>query len=224
MFCHIIHLAVHAECKPFQQAGFRRREVGVADAHGLEAELMRPDAYSCGERRMIDRLRNPVLSQFRISILHSRDDSRITLHLPDEDATLALAQRLAAQLRPGMVIYLHGDLGAGKTTLVRGVLNALGHAGRVKSPTYTLIEPYRAAGLDLCHFDLYRLDDEQEWEAAGFRDEFDGRNIFLVEWPEKAQGLLPQADMEIALEILPHGRNAEIHANTELGRQCIKQL
>ncbi len=150
--------------------------------------------------------------------------ANLSFFLPDENATLALAQRLAAQLKPGMVIYLRGDLGAGKTTLVRGVLNALGHAGRVKSPTYTLLEPYRAAGLDLRHFDLYRLHDEEEWEAAGFRDEFDGNNIFFVEWPEKAQGLIPQADVEIAFGILEQGRNAEVHANTEMGRQCIEQL
>jgi len=77
----------------------------------------------------------------------------------------------------------------------------------VKSPTYTLVEPYGVSGLDLRHFDLYRLHDEEEWEAAGFRDEFDGRNIFFIEWPEKAQGLIPQADVEIAFEILAHGRN-----------------
>jgi len=156
--------------------------------------------------------------------LHSRDDSRIRFLLADENATLALAQRLAARLKPGMVIYLRGDLGAGKTTLVRGVLNALGYAGRVKSPTYTLVEPYRAAGLDLRHFDLYRLHDAEEWEAAGFRDEFDGRNVFLIEWPEKAHGLIPQADIEIAFEILEQGRNTEIHANTETGKQCLAQL
>ena len=156
--------------------------------------------------------------------MHSPDDSRINIDLPDENATLALAQRLAARLRPGMVIYLRGNLGAGKTTLVRGVLNALGYAGRVKSPTYTLLEPYQVGGLDLRHFDLYRLHDEEEWEAAGFRDEFDGRNVFFVEWPEMAQGLIPQADVEIALEILEQGRNAEIHANTEMGRQCLKEL
>lgn len=123
-----------------------------------------------------------------------------------------------------MVIYLRGNLGAGKTTLVRGVLNALGYAGRVKSPSYTLLEPYRAGGLDLRHFDLYRLHGEEEWEAAGFRDEFDGRNIFFIEWPERAQDLIPQADLEIDFAVLADGRNAEIRANTKLGRQCLEQL
>lgn len=148
----------------------------------------------------------------------------MSLELADESATLALASRVSEHLKPGMVIYLHGDLGAGKTTLVRGVLDALGYSGRVKSPTYTLLEPYYAAGLDLRHFDLYRLHGEQEWESAGFRDEFDGHNIFFIEWPEKARNLIPQADVEIDLEILPLGRKARIHANTEMGKQCLKLL
>lgn len=123
-----------------------------------------------------------------------------------------------------MVIYLHGDLGAGKTTLVRGVLTALGHKGRVKSPTYTLVELYQAGGLDLRHFDLYRLRDEEEWESAGFRDEFDGHNVLFIEWPEKARGLVPQADVEIDLAILAEGRKAKILANTEMGKRCLERL
>ena len=146
------------------------------------------------------------------------------MNIADENATVALAQRLSAQLKPGMVIYLHGNLGAGKTTLVRGILNALGYSGRVKSPTYTLVETYNAAGLEFRHFDLYRLRDEEEWETAGFRDEFDGRNIFFIEWPDRALGLIPQADVEIVLEILPHGRHIEIRGNTPTGRECIKQF
>lgn len=146
------------------------------------------------------------------------------MNLADESATVALGQRLAAILKPGMVIYLHGDLGAGKTTLVRGMLNALGYAGRVKSPTYTLVEPYHIDGLDLRHFDLYRLHDEDEWETAGFRDEFDGHNIFIIEWPEKALGFIPQADVEIVFEILPCGRNVVIKSNTPIGRECLKQF
>lgn len=150
--------------------------------------------------------------------------ANLSFFLSDESATVALAHRLAPLLKSGMVIFLHGELGTGKTTLVRGVLNALGYAGRVKSPTYTLLEPYHAAGLDLRHFDLYRLSDEEEWEAAGFRDEFDGHNIFFIEWPEKALSLIPQADVEISFEILNQGRKVEIHANTEMGRQCLREL
>lgn len=152
--------------------------------------------------------------------MHKPDDSRITLL--DENATLALAARLAVQLQPGMVIYLHGDLGAGKTCLVRGVLNALGYKGRVKSPTYTLLEPYRAGGFDLRHFDLYRLQNEDEWESAGFRDEFNGSNILFIEWPEKAA--VPPADLIIELEILPVGRCAVLKAITSTGQTCLKQL
>ena len=150
--------------------------------------------------------------------------ANLSFFLADESATVTLAQRLSARLKPGMVIYLHGDLGAGKTTLVRSVLNALGYSGRVKSPTYTLVEPYHIAGLDLRHFDLYRLHDAQEWESAGFHDEFDGHNIFFIEWPEKAQRLIPQADVKIAFEILALGRKVEIHANTEMGKQCLEKL
>ena len=177
---------------------------------------MRPYAYLCGKRRIIDR--------WRSFILHNPDDSRISFTLAEEKDTFLLAQRLAVQLKPGMVIYLHGDLGAGKTTLVRGVLNALGYASRVKSPTYTLVEPYHISGLDLRHFDLYRLHDRNEWEAAGFRDEFNGCNILFVEWPKKAQGLIPEADLEINLEIIPKGRKIEIIARTEMGNRCIKCL
>lgn len=148
----------------------------------------------------------------------------LSFYLADENATITLAQSLAAVLKPGMVIYLHGDLGAGKTTLVRGILNALGYTGRVKSPTFTLVESYLVNGLELRHFDLYRLQDEEEWEAAGFRDEFDGSNILFIEWPEKARRLIPQADVIIMLTILPQGRNAIIQAYTEMGRQCLEQL
>ena len=156
--------------------------------------------------------------------MHSVDDSRITLTLADENATMDFARLLAAQLQPGMVIYLQGDLGAGKTTLVRSVLNALGHTGRVKSPTYTLLEPYQVAELDLRHFDLYRMNDEEEWESAGFRDEFNGHNIFFIEWPDKARNLLPPADVEIAFEILPSSRRIGIYGHTQTGKECLKHL
>ena len=127
-------------------------------------------------------------------------------------------------MEPGLVIYLRGDLGAGKTTLVRALLNSLGYAGRVKSPTYTLLEQYEVGGLSLRHFDLYRFQDAMEWETAGFNDEFDGKNICLVEWPEQAAGLLPAADIEIIFEILPEGRNISLHAHTDTGRECLNSL
>jgi len=144
--------------------------------------------------------------------------------LADEDATIRLAGKLAKQLKPGLICYLHGDLGAGKTTLVRGVLVSLGYNDRVKSPTYALIEPYRVGGLDLRHMDLYRLHNGTEWESAGFRDEFDGNNVFFIEWPERAHGLIPIADVEIAFKFLAQGREVNIYANTKLGKQCIEQL
>jgi tRNA threonylcarbamoyladenosine biosynthesis protein TsaE len=156
--------------------------------------------------------------------LHDRNDSRIELTLADENATLELACRIAAQLQAGMVIYLHGDLGTGKTCLVRGVLNSLGYRRRVKSPTYTLLEPYNAGGFELRHFDLYRLQDESEWESAGFRDEFDSHNILFIEWPEKAQAFIPSADMTITLEFLAQGRVATISGHTSIGRACLQQL
>ncbi len=134
---------------------------------------------------------------------------------------MTLAARLAKTLQPGLVIFLHGDLGSGKTTLVRALLHALGHRGRVKSPSYALVEQYEASGLHLRHFDLYRFRDAAEWEAAGFRDEFDGNNICLIEWPEKAQGLLPQEDVAIAFEILPHGRTITLSAHTPMGKRCL---
>jgi tRNA threonylcarbamoyladenosine biosynthesis protein TsaE len=123
-----------------------------------------------------------------------------------------------------MVVYLRGDLGAGKTTLVRSLLRALGYAGRVKSPTYTLIEQYDLAGLNLRHFDLYRFRDAEEWESAGFRDEFGGDNVCLVEWPEQAAGLLPPSDLEITFEILPQGRALDLYAHTATGKECLSAL
>lgn len=161
--------------------------------------------------------------------MHNQNDSRINLSLADEVATVAFAARLAPGIKPGMVIYLRGNLGAGKTTLVRALLYAMGYMGRVKSPTYTLLELYQAGGLHLRHFDLYRFHNADEWDAAGFRDEFDGWNVCLVEWPEKAQGLIPQADMEITLEILSteavdNIRNVEVLAISQIGRECLKVL
>ena len=154
--------------------------------------------------------------------MHEPNHSRI--HLPDEAATIAFATRFARTLRPGLVIYLRGDLGAGKTTLVRALLQTLGYAGRVKSPTYTLVEQYTVAGLNLRHFDLYRFRGVDEWESAGFRDEFDGINVCLVEWPEQASGLLPSADISLTFQILQDERELLLHAYTDAGQKCLNAL
>ncbi|MDX8386788.1 MAG: tRNA (adenosine(37)-N6)-threonylcarbamoyltransferase complex ATPase subunit type 1 TsaE [Gallionella sp.] len=156
--------------------------------------------------------------------MHNENDSRISMILADEVATASLAQHLAARLKPGLIIYLKGDLGSGKTTLVRHVLISLGYQGRVKSPTYTLVETYCVAGLDLRHFDLYRLQDPEEWESAGFREELDEKNILFIEWPEKAAAYLPMADIEISLEMIGNERKATFHANSTMGMQCLTGL
>jgi tRNA threonylcarbamoyladenosine biosynthesis protein TsaE len=144
--------------------------------------------------------------------------------LPDENATLALGAALAPHMAPGLVITLRGDLGAGKTTLVRGLLRALGHAGRVKSPTYSLVELYKVSRLHLYHFDFYRFHDPREWIDAGFRDAFDGRNVCLIEWPERASGLLPPADLEIALQVCGEGRAACLTASSASGVRLLAAL
>ena len=117
----------------------------------------------------------------------------LQIDLPDEAATLALGALVARGLQPGLNIYLSGELGAGKTTFVRGLLRELGFEGRVKSPTYALVELYVISRLNLYHFDFYRFRDPEEWHEAGFRDLFSASNICLVEWPEKARDLLPTA-------------------------------
>jgi len=148
----------------------------------------------------------------------------LTAFLPDETATLALGAALAQSLEPGLTIYLRGELGAGKTTLVRGLVRALGHAGAVKSPTYALVEVYEVSRLHLHHFDFYRFREPREWIDAGFRESFNGLNVSLIEWPERAEGMLPPADVEIALELHGEGRNAALTSNSLAGQKCLARL
>jgi tRNA threonylcarbamoyladenosine biosynthesis protein TsaE len=155
---------------------------------------------------------------------HTVPASSVTRLLPDEDATNALGAGLARVLEPGLVVYLSGDLGAGKTALTRAVLRGLGFAGKVKSPTYALVEHYVVSRLNLYHFDLYRFGDPREWLDAGFHEYFNADSACFVEWPEKAAGLLPPPDLRISLEIQGSGRRADITAETEKGEQCLERL
>ena len=149
-------------------------------------------------------------------------------YLPDESATAALGAALARALQPGLVIYLHGDLGAGKTALTRALIQAAGHTGTVKSPTYTLSEPYRVQvggqPLTVIHYDLYRMSSPEEFLDAGFREDFDGHNVCIVEWPEKADPVLPPPDLNILLHVNGNGRDVELQALSDLGLLCLDRL
>ena len=143
-----------------------------------------------------------------------------------EDDTAAFAQRLALQpLLANAYLTLHGDLGAGKTTLVRHLLRALGVQGRVKSPTYAVVEPHEAPGLSIWHFDFYRFDDPREWEDAGFRDIFASRGLKVAEWPEKAAALTPLADLAIHIEAIDDTeRMITLQAHTPMGCSLLQGL
>jgi tRNA threonylcarbamoyladenosine biosynthesis protein TsaE len=147
-----------------------------------------------------------------------------TWHLADAAATQRAGDALAATLAGGMVIALHGDLGTGKTTLVRGVLRGLGWTGPVKSPTYALVESYSFSRLYLYHFDFYRFADPEEWETAGLAEYFRRDSACLVEWPERVAGLLPVADLDLRLTHAAHGRVLNASASTEAGKRCVAAI
>jgi tRNA threonylcarbamoyladenosine biosynthesis protein TsaE len=160
-----------------------------------------------------------------ISGTSNQPAAQLTRRLATEADTLALGTELAGGLNAGMVIYLRGELGAGKTTLARAILHALGVKERVKSPTYTLVEPYTISSLYLYHFDFYRLKYPNEWVDAGLREHFNGNAVCLIEWPEKAGGQLPRPDVTIELAVAgSSGRNITLSAETEAGRNCLMRL
>ena len=151
-------------------------------------------------------------------------DNSFHVTLADEEAMLAFGASLATRIPLGMVVYLRGDLGVGKTTLCRGFLEAKGHKGNVKSPTYTLVEPYKISDKTIYHFDLYRLSDPSELEYIGWRDYFGEDAICMVEWPEQGEGVLPEPDLDIEILPLQHGRRVKCFANNIKAINVINSL
>jgi tRNA threonylcarbamoyladenosine biosynthesis protein TsaE len=153
---------------------------------------------------------------------------QFSAHLHDEAGTAALGAALARAIAPGLSIHLHGDLGAGKTALTRALLHAAGHTGHVKSPTYALSEPYcillGGRSVNLIHFDLYRMGSPEEFLDAGFREDFNGDNICIVEWPEKGAPVLPPPDLNVFLAVSGEGRDVKLQASSESGLSCLLRL
>ncbi len=196
--------------QPVPQTLFRGRQIDTRHADLGKSKFTGPGPYLGNELTAAER--HEAIVETRV--------------LPDESATQALAAVLAAQpsLRNAF-IELHGNLGAGKTTLVRHLLRALGVPGRIKSPTYAVVEPHEVPGLNIWHFDFYRFSDPREWEDAGFRDLFASPGLKLAEWPEKAVGLLPPADLAIALQVqADESRLATLTARTPTGTALLQGL
>jgi tRNA threonylcarbamoyladenosine biosynthesis protein TsaE len=147
------------------------------------------------------------------------------MHLADEEATLEAGQKLAGALPDRLTVFLRGDLGAGKTTLTRGLLRGLGYTGKVKSPTYTLVEPYKDSRIVVYHFDFYRFTHAEEFLEAGLDEYFEGNGVRLVEWPDHAGSYLPAADLEVRLQVSASGgRDFELWALSEEGQTCLERF
>lgn len=151
-------------------------------------------------------------------------ESECRIELADERAQIAFGERLACALDYCGIVYLIGDLGAGKTTLARGVLHSLGYDGAVKSPTYTLVEPYQVGARRVHHFDLYRLGDPEELEFMGAREMLAETALSLIEWPQRGEGWLPDADLTVALSLHGNGRRAAVTGQGARGRRALERL
>ncbi|BAJ00452.1 tRNA (adenosine(37)-N6)-threonylcarbamoyltransferase complex ATPase subunit type 1 TsaE [Shewanella violacea] len=148
----------------------------------------------------------------------------VKVFLDNEQDTVDLGKRLAQIITPPLTLNLSGELGAGKTTLSRGLIQALGHEGAVKSPTYALVEPYELDGIDLYHFDLYRLSDPEELEYMGIRDYFTDKSVCLVEWPDRGHGLMPVADISVDIKYVGTSREVEMTSGTNKGQVLLSKL
>jgi len=151
-------------------------------------------------------------------------DMHYTVTAPDEAAMVSQGGALGVACEPGLVVFLQGDLGMGKTTFSRGFISSLGHTGAVKSPTYTLVEPYQLGDLPVFHFDLYRLDDPEELEFMGMRDYFGDLSVCLVEWPERGLGALPPGDIVIDLRREGQGRRLVYVAASDRGKRVLARM
>lgn len=147
-----------------------------------------------------------------------------TIFLPDETATLRLGKTCSAHLGAGLRVYLEGDLGAGKTTFVRGFLHALGVTERIKSPTYALVHSYPLEQFTVHHFDLYRFSSEEEWLDAGFNDYFNAQSLCFIEWSSYAQSVLLPPDLQLSLSWQPNGREVTFSAFSIIGQQCLAKI
>jgi tRNA threonylcarbamoyladenosine biosynthesis protein TsaE len=144
--------------------------------------------------------------------------------IPDEEAMLVFGETLAKAITGGAIVYLYGQLGAGKTTLVRGILRSMGYEDKVKSPTYTIVEPYEIGSVIVYHFDLYRLNTPDELEQIGMADYAGADAICLIEWPEKGFPLLPMPDLACYIEIKDQGRVLRVESQTQRGEVILTQL
>lgn len=142
----------------------------------------------------------------------------------DSEQTVLFGKRLGQACEVATCVYLHGTLGAGKTTLTRGFIQGLGHIGNVKSPTYTLVEPYELSKWQVYHFDLYRLSDPEELEFMGIRDYFGDTSHCLVEWPERGVGFLPEPDIDLTIAYVGEQREITLQANTDVGVRVLRKL
>jgi tRNA threonylcarbamoyladenosine biosynthesis protein TsaE len=208
--------------EPLQESRFGVGEVHTGHADLGESQRTAPFPDGCHQRRTVDLSATPNHPPI-VGTAPPPGSGRVTLDWRSEQDTEAFAGRLAAHAQVAHAfIALHGDLGAGKTTFVRHLLRALGVAGRIKSPTYAVVEPHQARTGPAWHFDFYRFDDPREWEDAGFRDVFDSPGLKLAEWPEKAAGLLPVADLDMRIELRADGgRTVTVDANTPRGRELL---
>ncbi len=147
-----------------------------------------------------------------------------TVSLANETETLSLGAQIASNIVAPLIIWLQGDLGAGKTTFTRGLLNALGHNGAVKSPTYNIVESYPLQKFTLHHFDLYRFQTADEWQDAGLDELFTANSVSLIEWPQQGADFVPKPDIILHLTTIDHGRKAELTAFSDHGKHLIASI